>query len=283
MKFTNSLFALSLGLLFACGAAEDVSDSDEGDTLGEAAEPFTAPVSDHFQLGTQTGTGQSRCDRTSVGQSCVVADHKTRGYCTNGSGFADGLGVARNTAYAAIQALDAQLSTWSFSVTEYELFQDKCFEGGPGPILGTTEDIHLVKGAVGASGSASNDIKDYVKVTWGPFTGLSEGAGVKGNYQSAFGCNVTIDVADLIAKSAGGLQPAFDRLVTHATQHGVLACLGMGGRTVASGFLASSTRGIVNQAQAFGALTTAEKCVMDGYVAAANGQFNNAIQACPGD
>lgn len=258
-----------LGAL-ACAGTDSFDDSE----LGTDQQAFQGANTPTWQYGTRTATSRGRCDKLATGQVCVVPDHKNQVFAHDSTNFPGGFQDADRTLInAAMGGLASALPHWAFRSCDQDLFTGQCISTVANPI-----SLHYLVGAVGPSGTASNDINDYVKVTFGTLVDLTEGPGVVGAYQSSFGCNITVDITDLNAKGTTATQKT--NLKNHAFVHGALLCLGIGGRPLTGSF---ASRTLVQGGTPATALTSGEKCVMDGYVASKDGKFILSPTSCPSD
>lgn len=259
----------------ACGGySDDGSDDSELGELGQDEQAFQASLSTNFQFGTQTGTTHQRCNRTSSGQVCSVITTKNPVICTDVNSNLPNFEATKIN--ANIVALDTALNTWTFT------------GGGQDPITGLCNvgfNVYIKAGAVGSSGTASNDIKDYANANIQTGLSLTEGPGVVGQYVTTPGCTITLDLVDLKAKSQGGIDPFYSRLLKHATLHSLLACMGLGGRTITPlGSNQSPTRNGVTTSNDVLTLTNGEVCEMNSFSTTLfPGEFRNNLIAplCP--
>jgi len=283
----NIAALLAFSALFACGAPDEYLDAagiDDEAELAELEQPFSAPVTPSFQFGTQTGTSRNRCNRTSSGQVCNVIDHKNIGYCSDGvGGFPTGMAGLpeyNNDIIGAFEQLDTALTTWVIDLTPFEIFQDKCLAGGSAP-SGAVDTIRVFQGAVGASGTASNDTLDYVKWTYGSTTGLTEAAGVVGQYQKFFGCNITFDRTDINAKFSGSFR---QKAYNHLAKQALVGCFGLGRRDFSVPVSNVTSKVMFNGTSNF-SLTAGEQCALNNYDTTNNGTYANSgsSSTCPND
>lgn len=279
-KTCTLAFALALS---ACGGAEpgdffEDESADGGDELGSIEQGYAAPVTPSFQFGTQTATTRMRCNKTSSGQVCNVIDHKNIYFCSDSPAFSGGLaGLPAYTAFStAASQLQSTLSTWVIAQGEYELFQDKCMSTVAHPIA-----LQVFGGAVGSSGPVSNDTKDYVSWSYGPVTGLTEGAGVVGQYQKFFGCNITLDTVDVDAKYSG---TARAKLYNQLAKQAIVGCFGAGRRDFGFNVSFATSKRIFSGTSDF-TLTPGEQCAINNYDTTNNGFFSNSgsSSTCPND
>lgn len=270
----NTIIALIVGLLFACGAADDSYDE-----LGQAEQAMVAKNSPVFQMGSQTGGKNNRCTKTLAGQVCQVPTTKNIHWSVGNLDFGtipDATGFAREVINGSANTvgfknqLSAVGAGWTF--TE---------ETANPPAHQVNIGILASNDVCGASGSASTDINNYSCVTWSAPTSMTEGAGVVGNYQNSVLCNVFIDMVPLNAK-AGGSPGVLGLLARHAISHSVAKCMGMGNRTDAPTPLA--TRQDMNTGVERSALTTGEVCVLASFNQTATpGSFGLTTPACTND
>lgn len=253
---------IAFACIIGCGAPEGDDDQEQ---IGELEQGFTARVSTNFQYGTQTGTQHRRCNRTTSGQVCRIPDTKSQVWCENGSP----LGYSADIT-AVINGFD-DMSTWSFPFASI-------------PALGTCADafknlsIKVQTDGCGANGTASNNITDYVCITEGTATNLTEGPGVVGSYQSRNFCEVKIDWTQLTNK---GLNNTEDHnYFKHAVAHGIAQCIGLGGKTNNN---AQATSENMRADVANTSLSTGETCMAQNFTTASPGQFNHTVFTCSGE
>lgn len=256
-------------LVMGCGAP-----LDEADEYGQDEQAMSAKVSPTYQPGTQTGSSRNRCNKVSSGQICVVPPKKTITYCIDQSTAVTPLTAAQYTRVKnIINVFDARTG-WVF--TEADTFN--CF--------GVTTDIIIFRSAVGSSGTASNDIKDYGTNTWnttggavGGLVDLTESADVVGQAQKWTTCRALVDVVDILAKGTSTSQDS--NIFDHAAGHGIAACMGLG--AISSTTLNQFTRSGVNGNLLANSLSTGEACVLDSWSAANPGNWGFSGPACSND
>lgn len=247
------IFALLLCcLVAACGAPIDDDDDEE---IGTSHQTYNAPVSPNYQLGTQTGSARQRCNRTASGQVCSIPHSRTLKYCVDFP-----LGAAIESDIVGDTAARAGAIGWTFT---------KVADCGDA-------NIQFSLSSVGASGTASNDVKDYVTVLFSNTTSLSENelpgeAEVVGQYQKHTSCNVRIDKDDILAKGTSNSQD--QNGWRHAAMNGLGKCIGIGGRTINAQI---SSRNLFDLNTIAVALSPGEDCVLSGYSPINNGNFFNA-------
>lgn len=274
----NIASLLLLSTLFACGAPDEYLDAagiDDETELGTLEAGFSAASTPTFQYGTRVGpTTNLRADKTSSAQVIAVFNRKNPTYCVE-TGLVAALSPAEhNTIVTMLSSFDASFTGWT--ATDYPDFGLGCAAAGGTPPY----QVRFQKGSVGSSGTASNLIEDYARLTFGGLTNLTEGAGVVGQYQSASSCTITIDTTDLYAKGANATQDS--NLFGHAVMHNWYGCLGLGARSHQSTF---ATRRAVLPASTGTGLTVGEVCSLTTYDTSASTNFFIAGSAstCPND
>jgi hypothetical protein len=261
---------LALVWLFAsaCGATDQ--DWETTDELGELEQEFRGKETPNFQYGTRTGITKQRCDKTTAGQVCAIPPSKTLTYCINlgpitgGSAATAFTGSEHARIAAIIEGFDGG-SDFALNI----LGVDECM---------FATDMSISKAAVGTSGTASNEIKDYATTTMTGMTGLTEGAGVVGSYQTWTQCNWNIDMVDILAKGTSSTQD--NNGLDHAAKNSLLGCLGVGRRSTNPGGLGS--RNLVNMAIAQTGVSAGEACSLTGFTLSDPGQYN-LNPDCPSD
>lgn len=256
---------------------EGLSDSDFDDVLSEAdgelgqlEQPMSAKASTTLQLGTRTAPTRMRCDRSFSGQVCTIIDTKSPGVCRYANvGLGQFSASESTTVSSIVGGTDAGLSSWSFTQSENK-------DGTP---CAAGTDIHIYPGAAGSSGSGSNNINDYVSLTFQGAIGLTEGPGVVGSYQKHTGCHVLVDTTDIYAKGVDAAQDL--RLFKHAVAHGLYGCLGLGGRN--SSASNHATRVDVNASVERTAMTSGEDCVLESFSTSGATSFNLTTPDCSSD
>lgn len=255
-------------VLAACSGEYEGEEYLEEEELGTLEEGLSAPASPSFQLGTRNASNQARCNTTSTGQVCQVPSTKNQIQC----GYFHTVipGMFGTASAEVISAFDA-LSGWSFPVADQLFFScnaaqvDKRIEWSTQP------------SGCGTSGSASNDINNYVCVTFGPGTGLTEGAGVVGNYTKHSYCRIRVDIDEIRAK--GTTDTADVNMFKHALGHGFAKCLGLGNRSTVS---STWTRAQMSSG-AIGPLTAGEQCVLNNFSDGSPTTFSLAPVPCTSD
>lgn len=235
--------------------------------LGQTSQAFTARTSPAFQLGTQTGPDQLRCNKTSSGQSCRIPASKAMTYCFNrNTGLPNGFNATRSTEIQGrINGFVDVGAGWTWTQAMEDLFTGNCLNQPHNiQILSTTNSC-------GASGTGSNNIKDYGCKVGSSVTNLTEGSGVVGSYASEGACSVRVDLPDIELKFATATQRS--RAFKHAVGHGIAACLGIGGRSTIE---LVNSRIDMNVAAEQAVLSEGERCMLQNYTATANGQFNQS-------
>lgn len=271
MLLSSAATIAACGVIAGCGASteEDSDDADaleSGDDLGSVAQPFGAKVTPSFQFGTRNVAPRQRCDRASSGQVCLIPPKKTLSWCS-ATGFTQGFA---NDVIDGVNILDA-VPGWSFPLA------DTVFT----PCVSSTHEIeiNIQSDGCGTSGTAGNNIQDYVCNDFTSLTSLTEGAGVVGNYQSWGLCKVKIDMNQILAK---GASDAIDHnFFKHALQHGLEACVAVGARPGLASTYASRTA--MNGNTPVTALSPGETCAMQSYTLSVPGQFFNDTPDCTQD
>lgn len=248
----NKLFSiLSLGLALSCADAADMTDAD----IQELEQDYTAPNSTNYQFGVRTTASHRQCDKVSTGQVCSVPKTKAIKWCIN-PGFTN---EEINIISGIVNSYDTALSTWTFTY-DSDVVTGLC-KG--------TNNLQFTPGACGVSGSASNEISDYVCTTFTGVTNLTEGvigSDPVGSYQAHSLALSKIDIAGINPKYAVG-SPR-NNAKKHATAYGVLTAIGLGGRTDASANNFASKN--VISPLAVGLLTAGEQCRANNF------QINNS-------
>ncbi len=290
----NILALLSFGFVFACGSVDngDLFEEYEGDAgeLGTVEQAITGKVTPSFQFGTQTGSDRRKANRTTSGQVVTVPNTVTFKVCAGNVFASNNLGTfAAGRAHAMRQELDG-LSSFAFNypVAENNVIDGTCFfcfeNGTCDPALGLSANIVIVKGAVGTSGTASNDIKNYASVDFFRGNGtanLAEQSGVVGQYSSHQMCRITIDEVDLLAK--GTSQAQDQNLIDHAVANSLFVCSGIGRHPTATGTSQLYSRAIMNAAIDVATVSSGETCQVNGYTLTTPAQYANNATACAND
>lgn len=235
----------------ACGAAPELDEDDAGydplapwspqfhygvdspwpweDELGTVAQGMSAPTTPNFQLGTRTASSAMRCDKTTTSQVCGIPSKKSFTWCRNRAN-PSGFSTDQQNMIDQIVAQFGTIQTYVFSKKPLDPTTGIC----DGDI-----DFNAGLNACGATGTASNNINDYVCQIFSGVTALSEGAGVAGQYESHSGCIIKLDNFDLENK---GLNATEDQnYFKHAVAHGLAGCLGIGGRNTTSAIASRTT------------------------------------------
>lgn len=280
-KTLLSYFPALCALALACSGESPYDGDDQADglKLGSAEQPMVAKNSPNFQMGSQTGGKHNRCTTTSTGQVCQVPTTKNIHWSVSNLDFTtipDATGYTREVfnGSANTQGFKPQLAAvgagWTF--TE---------ETANPPAHQVNIAILAANDVCGSSGSASSDINNYSCVTWSAPTSMTEGAGVKGNYQNSILCTVFVDMTALAIK-ANGNSTVLGFLARHAISHGAAACMGMGNRTDAP--VPIATRQDMNVGVERSALTVGELCVLASFNQTATpGSFSLSTPACTND
>lgn len=297
MNRLNTFFGLSLFLaLAACGGENpDLFDDGEaeadGGELGELEQGITGKVTPTFQFGTRTSTNRQKCTRTSTGQACKVPTTVNLKVCSgnvafisnNLSSFAAGRAAAMRSDLHGISGFAFNWPAASNNVVDGKC--GFCFADGTcDPLAGQDANITIVKGPVGTSGTASNDIQNYAKVEFFKGNGndnLTEASGVAGNYSSYQMCGITIDETDLLAKGTNAAQD--QNLIDHAIVNSLLACAGFGRHPTATGTSSLYTRSVLNANIDVGAISNGEFCQANGYTLSSLNDYANNGTACTAD
>lgn len=247
---------LMIGLV-ACGAPDD-----DGLALGQLEQEFGAKATPSYQYGTQLRPSHLRCSRTLATQVCRVPSTKSQTWCAVTPGHV--------TAVTQVIAGFDAVPGWTFT--------GAALESGLCPVTARNLTIIFQGDGCGNSGTAGSNIANFACVSPGPGTGLSEGPGVVGSYESQARCVALVDYSQLSAKTANAT--ILDRYVRQATAHAVAACLGIGLQTTQEGYASSQT---FTGGQAFTGLTSGELCAMTSYTLADVGAFHLVTPDCAAD
>ncbi len=274
-----SLATMAGTLLSGCGdAGYDGADEVDslGDELAELEQGLSAKTTPNFQYGTSTGSTKLRCNKTTPGQACAIPPKKAGISVCIDTIHASGTGTVFTAAEtsriaAFVNAVDARTG-WDFDIDNV----------GGTPVCDAQNrspqaDLTFVVASVGSSGSASNDIANYGMPFFSGLTGLSEGAGVVGQYQKWTTCTARVDIVDAYAKGANATEDA--KFVDHAAAHGLAGCVGIGGRSGNNG-RASDT--VMNSGNSHTGYSAGENCVLDSFSAASPTTFEN-VGTCGSD
>lgn len=247
----------------ACGAPLD-SEADLGE-LGEAHQPFAAKRTLNYQLGVDSSDARMQCTRTNPAQTCSILNTKNVTFYIEAADFGPPGTGYNDEIYAYVTQLDSALSSWTFT----EIFDPATpgivmvFRRGPCP-----------------GGFSSSSIAAFSCLTLAA-TGqnLTEGTGVTGSYTTHAGATVWIDMGDLTQRATTTIRRL--RLLRHATGHGTLAAIGLGGRgdSDASAFV---SRMLVDVDWSGATISSGEDCRAESYDPTANGQFNRLQPSCGG-
>jgi hypothetical protein len=262
-------------LLVACAGGDEWAETEE---LGELEEPFRGKNTPSFQYGTQTGGDKAKCNKTSTGQVCSIPAQRNWTYCIQsspgGSGFS---GAVRTRIESDLTALDTSLGTLGWDiVNDGDILFGSCCDTCT--LSGQPPKIVILNANVGASGSASNDVKDYAAVSFGGTQALTEGSGVVGQYQSHSKCTISINETDILAKGTNATQD--NNGVDHALLHGMMACLGIGARTTSSGL---ASRRLFQPSTTATNVSTGESCQLNEHTLSDPGQYNLKTPQCSSD
>lgn len=283
-KIFTKLFALLFPLALACGGVDngelfdDAELGDGGDELGQVEQAYGAKESATTQFGTQAAG--MRCNKTSTGQVCsflrakptvrVCVDHTLDEIPVGAPNPLTSLESA--WAGAAAARVDAATSSYSFDY----MYSDAGFGCAT---TGASGNHIVIRNAALAGPSSSNNVNDFAKPVFSDTTGLSEGSGVVGSYQSAGNCIVHFDAEKCAAK---GLSSAEDeRFCANAAGFAIAGCLGMGGQNVAQG--QRITRATMNGGTFNDVFSTAEQCQLTSVQLTNDGTWVETTPACNGD
>ncbi len=271
----KNAFVLLSALTLACGGVDNgdlFDDAPDGGDLGQIEQAFGAKTTPSFQFGTRTATTKQRCNFNDS-QVCAVPPAKSLSYCVHvgtliGGPDAYSFNAAEQTRVVnIIEGLDA---VSDFTLT-HTTFGDCTSEFGNG-------QIKAFKSPVGAAGIVSNDVKDYGVALFSGLVGLTEGAGVQGDYQNWTNCVMSIDVVDILAKGVNASQD--NNGLDHAAAHSLVGCLGIGGRTGDGG---RASRNLFNPATTAVVVSAGEACSLNSFTVSSPGQYFNDTPNCPTD
>lgn len=243
-------------------AAACSGTADEYTEIGELEQGFRGKETPNFQYGTRTGSTKQRCDKTTAGQVCAIPPSKTLTYCIHlgtaigGPDSQSFVGTQNARVSSIIEGFDA-ISDFVLTPTAT---QDCFFSPG---------NMSIFKGPAGSAGTGSGDVKDYANTSMSSMTGLTEGAGVVGSYQTWGHCSWNIDVDDILAKGTSSTQD--NNGLDHAAAHSLMVCLGIGGRTGDGG---RASRNLFNPASTAVVVSNGESCQLQGFTLSDPGQFN---------
>lgn len=281
---------LALASTLACGAPDEYLDAagmDDEEDLAQLEQPITGKTTTTYQFGVQTGSTHRRCNKTSSGQVCEVPNTVNLKTCVNARSV-EGTTLS-GTAQIRAEAMRAELHgipsfafNWPFADTG--TLDGQCQLGSlAGPGVGQDANIVFVQGAVGTSGTGSNDIKDYVGVEFITGNGngsLVEQAGVVGSYKSHQFCRIKLDETDIFAKGANAGED--QNLLDHASIAGLLMCAGFGLDPLASATGCRYTRTGVTPSIDVGCFSAGEVCQANGFTLSTPTQYANGT-ACASD
>lgn len=248
-------------------ALEDGAVLDEYGELAQLEQAYNAPVTVNSQFGTQTGSDRGRCNRTSSGQVCSVPSFHNISYCAQNAGFTPALGT-ESRIHVLMNAMDSLLTTRTVS-QPLDLF---------GICDATAANVLFSKAAVGTSGTASNDIKNYSTNSFDSPVALTEVGlpgepAVVGQYQKHVRCIIGVDETDIFAKGTNATQD--QRYLDHAVVNALSACLGKGRVSGVSAFNRATSRDM-SSTHANDTFTAGELCQLNAYNAVNNGNFANS-------
>lgn len=281
------------GCALACGAPDEYLDAagieDEGDAgeqLGSVALPITGKPTTTYQFGVQTGSTKRRCNKTSSGQVCEVPNTVNLKTCTSarsieGTPLSSSAQIRAEGMRNTLHSVSAFAFNFPFSDTG--TLDGRCQLGTTGGGAGSDANIVFVQGAVGSSGTGSNDIKDYVSIefiTGNGTSNLSEQPGVVGSYKSHQFCRVKLDETDIFAKGANSADD--NRLLDHASAVGLLGCAGFGIDPNEGDQSCRFTRFAVNPPLLVNCLSAGETCQANGFTLSTPAQYANGT-ACSSD
>lgn len=263
---------LGLALCFACGSVDEspLFDAPDGGEVGQAEFRMSAPETPSYQFGSRTGSGHAKCDKTSSGQVCSVIDTKDIVYCNS---FETGLnGTGQIEVENSFTAIRSALSGtgWAFNPSALGFINPTCIDNDV--------ELYFQKAAVGASGSASSNIKDYVDVSFGLVAGLTEGSGVVGQYQRHGTCLVKLDEVDIMAKGANATEDT--RYYARAIRHGIALCLGSGAAATSSTNFTNTSMPASPPPLPPTAFTAGEFCQLNSLSVGSNTQWTEPLLPC---
>jgi hypothetical protein len=249
---------LVIPALLDCGAPAE-------DELGQLEQGYAAKHTLNYQMGVDSSDARMQCTRTNPGQSCSLLKTKNVTFYIEAADFGPPGTAYNDEIYTYVQQLDSQLSSWTFT----EVFDP------------ATPGIYLVfRRGTCAGGFGSSSIAAFSCVTlFSTHVNLAEGTGVTGNYTTHEGATVFIDMGDLTLRATTGIRRL--RLLRHATGHGTLAAIGLGGR-LDSGADAFVSRMSVDVDWSGATISSGEDCRAESYDPANNGVFNRLQPSCGG-
>jgi hypothetical protein len=254
----NKLIALSL-LAVACGAPVDGEDFD----LGTTEQAFSAKRTTNFQMGVNAADDRLQCNRTNALQTCSLLTTKNIVYWIDPASFGPSGTAFNDEIYAYVEELDDSLSSWSFNETSD--FNDDW-------------QLAFVKGACPGTASSVKISSFSCLALASTGVNLTEGTGVVGNYTTHNDATVYIDMDDITVRGLNGLQEL--RLLLHATGHGTLAAIGLGGRTDA-GANNFVSRMLVDPNWSGATISVGEDCRAESFTLGGS-NFTLATPACSG-
>ncbi len=266
--------------MVGCASADEGFDSEL--EVGQLEQAITGATNPSFQYGTQTGSDRNRCNKTSSGQVCMVPSKRVNSVCIHTANFLSPpsppptfTASESATIRAFITNVYEPRGTWQFNIDDTlgdGTFLADCFARS------TPADISITIGAVGSSGSGSNNVKDYSSTTFNGAVSLTEGAGVVGSYQRWTTCNIKVDRVDAYAKGTSSTQD--QNALGHAAAHGFAGCLGLG---TASGIQSDrAARSLFQPSTVAVGVTSGEGCALDNFSSVLQSQYNNGT-VCAND
>lgn len=263
MDKIKNLMVLGM-FVVGCGAAEEEGYEEDQTEVGSIEQPFHGKRTPSFQYGTRTATSRQKCDRTSAGQVCAIPPSKTLSYCIDPTNIMFGVQFTTAERVRISTAFEGLDGGTDFTLNPVDTFGFSC--------TGVTAQIKVFPGAAGSSGTASNNVKDYVHTPMFDMTSLIEGAGIVGSYQAWGGCQINIDRVDINAKGTSSTQD--NNGIDHAALHGLLACLGIGGQ---GGLAGRASRNLFDPSTTAVNVSQGEACQILGFTLSSPGQFNNSL------
>ena len=256
----RAVIPMVCGLALACGAPV------EDDGLGQLEQGYAAKHTLNYQLGVDASAARMQCTRTNPGQTCSLLTHSEGKDITfyieqldfgpPGTGYNDEI-------YNYVTQLSLALDTWSFT----EVYD---------PLEWPT--ISFRRGSCTGGPSSSSIAAFSCLMLDSTGANLTE-VNATGNYTTHTGATVWIDMGDITQRATTTIRRL--RLLRHATGHGMLAAIGLGGRTDAdaSGFV---SRMAVDVDWSGATISSGEKCRADSYDPTNNGMFSRLQPSCGG-
>lgn len=234
--------------------------------IGTLSEGYSARYTSNYQLGVRSSGSRIQCDRVTTGEVCSVLRNiglnpRNVSYYIDPGSFT---GTEMDEIRKAVEDIDTALTNWNFNeVPDYDPWPALFFNDLPCAGSSTSSSIAAFS-CVNLESTGEN---------------LTEGAGVVGTYTTHNSAIVHLDMDDILARASNSLQILY--LIRHATGHGALAGIGLGGRldVNASGFF---SRMAVDPNWSGAALSTGEKCRLESYSSVGDGTFTLSPNMCTG-